>query len=754
MAITWGQWTTPTPQWNWARRNGIDITYTQPTAASPTVTVTVDVWYQGGGQPAHTYPGGYPYSNTARIYAANDAILDNEGVSWTMMTGFEQVKVHTWTFTQAVSYDTTTTVTLKAQVLGFDRRVTKSVSIPRRPSQPPTAPSGVTASRVNDGRVDLSWSNQDPTGLGPYESVRVYRSTNLGPFVRIATLSKTAQSYSDTGTTADRHYRYTVAGWNPAGETASAEGNTAAWVDTTPATPGAPTASRTAGGIIVSLGQVGNVPPAAGWEVVHAEGGGSSSTVSGVIPMGTGSWTHTGPPNPNATHTYRVRVVSDYGPDSALSSSFVVPLMAPPNAPTLVPTGVADATEDITLLHVHNTTDTTPQRRRELRYRVVGAPSWTSVAAEDSASGTITVPGGTWSNGTSVERQVRTWGLHANPGPWSTSDVVTLSARPTLTWVTPDGTYGATRLSGEWAYHDPEGAPQEAWEVELVSGGQTVESASGSGAQTTVDLAARLDDGATYTVRGRLFDGQLWSLWESETFTVAYDAPPVPTLDTLWDPVAGTVTLTVDVAAAGAGQVPSEELAVYRLNGVRWTPVATGLDPGATVVDMTPPLGVAVYRAVAVSALPSMTTTPDVPVETDSCHVLLNYGPGFGQVVQVWANLSASRSVQRAKALHHFHGRSRPVEYAGDATARAYNLSADVRAPWHPPERDGLVTATWEEMDDLATAAAPVLVRDPEGTRLFCSVGEVAQGDVLTSGLRTYTVTLTEVDWAEALVDL
>ena len=99
-------------------------------------------------------------------------------------------------------------------------------------------------------------------------------------------------------------------------------------------------------------------------------------------------------------------------------------------------------------------------------------------------------------------------------------------------------------------------------------------------------------------------------------------------------------------------------------------------------------------------------------------------------------------------------GRARPVEYAGDATARVYTLSADVRAPWHPPERDGLVTATWEEMDDLATAAAPVLVRDPEGTRLFCSVGEVAQGDVLTSGLRTYTVTLTEVDWAEALVDL
>src|SRR5690606_10599251 len=143
-------------------------------------------------------------------------------------------------------------------------------------------------------------------------------------------------------------------------------------------------------------------------------------------------------------------------------------------------------------------------------------------------------------------------------------------------------------------------------------------------------------------------------------------------------------------------EVAVDYLQVWRAQGAEWTLVADNLTPGQSLVDMTPPTGgVAVYRVAAISALPSTAWSSDIAVATDTKWLFLNYGPGFGQVVRVWGNLSASRGAGREKALHQFANRPLPVERSGVARSRTYSLSARLFAPFLEPD----ASSTWEEIE-------------------------------------------------------
>jgi len=74
----------------------------------------------------------------------------------------------------------------------------------------PPAPTGLTASAVSTGRVDLAWTDN-----ASFESVyRVFRSTDGVNFTLYATLPADSTAYSDTGVTAGTQYWYRVRAGN------------------------------------------------------------------------------------------------------------------------------------------------------------------------------------------------------------------------------------------------------------------------------------------------------------------------------------------------------------------------------------------------------------------------------------------------------------------------------------------------------------------------------------------------------------
>ena len=637
-----------------------------------------------------------------------------------------------------------------------DLTVSASLTIPARPVTAPAAPSGATITRASDAKQVLTWVNNG-TPSAPVDSSRIERRDNTmpaGQYVTVAIVGGAASSFVDATTRADRRYNHRIRSGNSAG--GSDWTYFGVW-STTPAAPGAPTVKKNAsGGIVVTRGSLSDA--ATGWRVYDSPDGGADVLVSGSEPIaaGTTSWTHASP-DPAQTHRYRLEAVTTqpvlYSAKGGYSST--VQLQAPPAAPTNLAPAVADATEAITLTARHNPVDTSEQTYYEVEQRATSADPWTTLAAK-TASGVTAheVPADTWANGAPVRLRWRTWGADPDPSPWSAEHVLTLSARPVAGITSPAASWSSQRLTAAWTYFDEESSAQSAWEAVLAdSSGTPLETRSATGAATSAAFVQQVANGASYEVRVRVRDGaNLWSHWAVQAFTVAYAPPPTPTLEAAWHEDDGYVTLTADVGAEVPPERPAVSLRLERATPAGWVMVQGADDLESwptTVTDMTPPLGQAIqYRVVAVSDIGSEAYSETVAVDARACWVFINHGPGFGQVVRLDSNIDVGRTFGRAKVLHQFVGRRKPVEFGGGHTTRTYSVSATL---WNPvlTGGHGEDQSSWEDIEALAEAEAPVIVRDPSGVRLFCSVGDVDESGLHGTTSRV-TIPLTEVDWSES----
>jgi acid phosphatase type 7 len=94
--------------------------------------------------------------------------------------------------------------------------------------QPPSAPTGVTATQTSPTRVDVSWApSTDNVGVTGYE---VWRGTETGALARVATTSASATTYADTTVARGQSYRYQLLARDAAG-------NVSAPSETVSATP-------------------------------------------------------------------------------------------------------------------------------------------------------------------------------------------------------------------------------------------------------------------------------------------------------------------------------------------------------------------------------------------------------------------------------------------------------------------------------------------------------------------------------------
>lgn len=641
---------------------------------------------------------------------------------------------------------------------GTTLSATQGYTVPARPYDKPAAPTSISVSRVSDTQHTVSWAATS-TSSAPIETQVVYRSTDGGGWASIAAVGDSVRSYTDTTTSADHDYRYMVHTSNSSGSLGT--GPVAGPIQTTPAAPTSVSAVKNASnGVVVSWTNASRLTPIT-WRVERSSNGGAWTALTTAQAQGTTSYTDAAP-DPAQTHKYRVRAESTEGAStqSAFVESGTVQLAAPPAAPTgLGPTTPRPATDPITLTWTHNPVDSSPQRQYQNRRRKVGAATWveSGIVTSSTSSQSFTpsnVVGGSpsgWGvlDGETWEWQIRTWGQHADPSPWSATATTKFSARPTATIAVPGATVAASRLTVEWAYYDAESTAQAAWEVQILSGGTVVETRTGPGDASSALLNTVLVDGGTYTARVRVRDGDgLWSAYAEQAFTVAYALPPAPSVGApVWDPDTATVTVTIDTPPHVTPQVPAVSVDLYRsIDGGPWTLVAGALPIQTTVVDHAPTVaGVNTYRADAVSALPSVATSAAVAVTTPQAgdppaSVWLSGGPDLSVVCRAMSNVAlTSRSGRAEKVLHRFAGRALPVEFTGEGAARSWGLAFDII------RGSGLPGSTAQQWLDLADLPGPHLLRSPDHYR-WVSLSDVDVNRGVGGVVSSVSFTATEVD--------
>lgn len=749
MAIQWGAYKdSGTGQ---GFRLGIDLSYSG-SPSSGAVTVRAEYYIQSR-------------------FPVNDEMTLNRVGSITGAYNFQNtggvLHIGGWSKSEATAYGSTRSAYYGAYLSGayngLSPTVDAYITIPARPYAVPSAPSGVAVARTSDTQHKVSWAHNS-TSSAPYSNVYVERhDIASNAWKQVASLSALATSWTDTTTTSNNRYRYRVRARNSSGYSGYGYSDT---FSTTPAAPSNVVATKAVSNI--NLTWTNNARMGTSILVEGSASGGAWTQLATLTPWsGTESWTHV---NPDTTKTWKYRLrqyESDgnlYSPYSAESNT--VQLLAAPAAPTgLSPSSaILDVEAAPPLLAwKHNPVDTTAQTAYELNWRVQGTSTWntTGKVSSTTQSRTSATLSPALVNGNTYEWRVRTYGQHASASPYSSTATFVASARPTAAVNYPaeaEVVTGST-ITATWGYYDPEGTEQNAFRIALYNAsGTPLYTYEGGGTDTEHAIPVRLQDGRTYSVGVQVRDSSgLWSAEEYRTtFTVDYAEPPVPTLDITWnvdqgnavveitnppyaegeepvvynelwrsvDPQTADALVTYEALVAG-GTATQDELdtarEAFETSFLATAELVAGnvtpsVDGPTAVTDHIPRInGANVYRATAVSALPSTAFSEPVILHTDRArgYVWINTGPGFGERYRLRGNVKLDASVARERVTNQFAGRGLPVESVGEGHEETISVSGLI----------GPDTNTVEEFEQLARTSWPTAFRDPTGRRWYVSPG-------------------------------
>lgn len=753
MAIIWGSPVThASPA---TARVGLEMSVSYPggslDATDTQATVSWELWIQVNG--------GFGNGNDSWTITGDDSasgvtswIINTSGGTYKMAQGSEVV---------SLIYGQSQTFTLTGQVFDVgpstnDPKVTRSVTVGARPLSRPAAPSSFSASRVNDSQISSSWTRNSSTAA-PYTNQEVWRSTDGGAFVNIATISGTATSYTDTSVVANRRYTYKVRATNSAG---SSNFSGTDDVSTTPSAPSSPEVTKnSAGDIIVSRPTLSSV--ATHWELWHAADGvwdaaplrGTGGTLGGLLTSGTATFTHP-TPNPTETHAYRVKAVSS---DPVLYSVYSPPsqtvqLLTPPGRPTgLSPNGIArQPSVAFNLGWLHVALDATPQTAYEVQYRLVGASVWSTTGKVTSTSSLRSV---SWAAGL-WEWRVRTWGQHADPSDWSAVATVPVATLPVVGAVSPSGTITQPSALFQFTFFQAEGAIQTQWEMRITEGlsggGALVRTAAGTD-QTQWQSPAVLVNGAdyTWTVRVRDSNGQ-WSVWDAETFSVAFVPPNPPTVGLSWRDEGYVL---IDVEAVGGGGAPdTEHVTIERsIDGGPWEVLAENLPPTSEYLDWTASAsGVNAYRVTAYSDLGAAAATVETIETGSTCGVWIGGGQSFARTafLPVWTERDFTGG--RERTLHHFDGQTSPTEVSGPAVPHAFSISGMLSDIKVCSGGGPVVTGDRDALTGIFDLPGPHLYRDDDGRYIWVSLSDLTFSDTWPANF-SFTVTRAQPATVDAL---
>jgi hypothetical protein len=307
------------------------------------------------------------------------------------------------------------------------------------------------------------------------------------------------------------------------------------------------------------------------------------------------------------------------------------------------------------------------QSAYDLRYRVVGTATWTTVSGgspqyHDFAAGTFLAGDYEW--------QVRTTDNGGLVGPWSSSAFFTAAstpAGPSISDPINGGTIGSDPYTVHWTV-----SAQDAYQV------RTVADSAGAPDTTTVytdtgivESSSARSRSVPFPVNGRAEHVQvrvrsagLWSSWASVSVTVSYTKPAAPTVTETADSTVGTIAVTANHPAPSGSEPTVVTVDWYRRETFAdGTPVNGPDDPGLRIAAGQPPTDTFTdwrvasgqhyaYRARAwgdngVSAWSPWTGPADVTAPTAPTGVTAT-ATGETTVDVAWAASTDDRSAQSA----------------------------------------------------------------------------------------------------------
>lgn len=215
------------------------------------------------------------------------------------------------------------------------------------PSEPPAAPSGLTATTVNDQRIDLAWTDNSADET----SFSVERALGQGgAFSEIDVTGSNVTTYSDTTLAANTEYCYRVRASNLAGDSGYTAEVCATTADEPPPTAplGAPTdlTATSPDDATVDLTWTDNATEEAGFEVSRSTSGIGGTYTPIAILRGANTTSYTDNSVVAQTeYCYQVRAgrgPGDFGDYSA--ATCITPGDQPPTDPPAAPTGLIATT--------------------------------------------------------------------------------------------------------------------------------------------------------------------------------------------------------------------------------------------------------------------------------------------------------------------------------------------------------------------------------------------------------------------------
>ena len=553
-------------------------------------------------------------------------------------------------------------------------------TVQARPYDLPAAPSGLTATRVDDANIALAWTNNSVSPNAPWMGVQIERSNRGGAWQVVTTAAGDSAAYTDTSVAGDGAYSYRICAINPAGS--SAYTTPTATVYTTPVAPGTPIAQKT-GATEVTLAFSNTSLAATGLEAQYTTDGGSTWSSAGSDTGIQTSFVDANAPSASAV-AYRVRNVSGTLYSAWSNASNTLAVLAAPNPPTITlpqnyitALGVA-----VRLTWRHNPVDGSAQSAYSIKYSSDNGGTWTIISKTTSTNQyhDLLVPG--LSDGDTVLWQVRTWGLDATASDWSSTGSYISITAPVVSITSPaTDPYSLTSLplAVTWSYVD--GTYQQASATVTItdSGSAVVYTQTLTGVATTITLAGwQPDNMETYGLALAVKSSSTLVVTDTLTVDVNYNAPAVPSM-TITETDGKALNIAVAEGIPSGSELPTDTLALYRVVNGESVLLADGLHDGETVTDYLPPMDEEfTYRLLALStALLYSVKEVRYTLSSHGCAVW-NYGAGFASAFVVPYDVKVSEAFTRDGVFFWGAGMASPAYLGGAQRGRTWSVSGSI----------------------------------------------------------------------------
>ncbi|HVI48684.1 MAG TPA: fibronectin type III domain-containing protein, partial [Chitinophaga sp.] len=273
------------------------------------------------------------YTNTATSTVSNDGVHASQSKTGTVLANAGVYPITITYFQNTTTAGSTMQVYWTNTLGGISRQLIPAdafVDPNAVTGNPPTAPSGLTASTVNFSKIKLNWTDNSNNETG----FEIYRSaTSNGTYSVVTTTAANIATYTDTLLQASTTYYYKIRAIGTYGESAytSTANATTAAKPLPPATP-ANLVTTAVSTQIVKLTWTDNATNETGYEVHRSLADSLHFNVIASLPpitSGQGAWSDSSL-TANTVAYYKVRAVGDGGYSTFTKATYAKSLNNPP----------------------------------------------------------------------------------------------------------------------------------------------------------------------------------------------------------------------------------------------------------------------------------------------------------------------------------------------------------------------------------------------------------------------------------------